>query len=158
MRIPGASAESEFSDTAERTATALALWKSERGFAAVVIIAGWLLKVRPSGCRRADAADLLCALPLLVRAAPPTRHLPSIAAVQTRLLAANCEPQTERGLSLLARAFILGGDDGGRDGADGCGHPNLGGGRDRDGAAELAGRACAIGSRRCTMYNSGRSV
>lgn len=33
-------------DPDQRKAAALALWKSERGFSAVVIVLGWFLKVR----------------------------------------------------------------------------------------------------------------
>ena len=159
MRIPGASAESEFSDTAERTATALALWRSERGFAAVVIVAGWLLKVRDVRPRPAETADLLCALPLLVRAAPAARDVSPTAAVEAGVRTARGDglgQESERRISLLARAIILCGDDGGRDGADRGRDADLGCRRDGDGAAGLAGRAGTM-TRRCTCI-IGRSL
>lgn len=69
-------------DEVARKAAAQAIWKSERGFAAAVIVLGWMVKVGSPSLRRlaqadpADSVGVLHPLPLLFCAPPPTRNVP----------------------------------------------------------------------------------
>lgn len=47
----GGSQSGDGMDEAARTAAAMGVWKSERGFSATVLAIGWLLKVRLSDAR-----------------------------------------------------------------------------------------------------------
>ena len=67
-----------------RRESAERIWRSERGFAAGVLIAGWLVKVR-GDCRTRLTPALLRACAVLIRAASSARHVLAPASVEIAL-------------------------------------------------------------------------